>query len=94
MQYKKSVDGVISDMTPKEIERLEGLKNDPVIAAKEVRSIRDKLLSRTDWTQASDNPKKGNSEIVAYRQALRDITDQAEFPFNIVWPEPPDGINV
>jgi len=52
-----------------------------------IRSERNRLLFRTDWTQLEDSPlsneQKDNYKI--YRQALRDITNQ-EDPFNIVWP--------
>ena len=54
--------------------------------AREVRSKRDRLLSQTDWTQTVDNPLAGNEDITAYRQALRDIPDQAGFPWNVEWP--------
>ena len=55
--------------------------------AHEVREKRDRLLSQTDWTQTVDNPLAGNEDITAYRQALRDIPDQAGFPWEIEWPE-------
>ena len=55
--------------------------------AQEIRAKRDRLLSQTDWTQTVDNPLAGNEDITAYRQALRDIPDQAGFPWEIEWPE-------
>jgi len=56
-----------------------------------VRSERDSLLIACDWTQLPDAPV---DSIVwaAYRQALRDITEQ-EDPFNIVWPSEPNKIS-
>ena len=54
--------------------------------AREVRSKRDRLLSQTDWTQTVDNPLAGNEDITAYRQALRDIPEQAGFPWEVEWP--------
>ena len=54
--------------------------------AQEIRAKRDRLLSQTDWTQTVDNPLAGNEDITAYRQALRDIPDQAGFPWNVEWP--------
>jgi len=53
----------------------------------EVRSHRNALISETDWTACSDVTMP--TEMVAYRQALRDVTNQEGFPFNIVWPEKP-----
>ncbi len=55
--------------------------------AQEIRAKRDRLLSQTDWTQTVDNPLAGNEDITAYRQALRDIPEQAGFPWEIEWPE-------
>jgi hypothetical protein len=53
-----------------------------------VRSKRDAMLSDCDWTQLADAPV--NKEAWAtYRQALRDITTQEGFPFNVVFPEQP-----
>ena len=31
-----------------------------------------------------------SNDWAVYRKALRDLTDQEGFPFNIVWPVPPD----
>ena len=49
-----------------------------------VRSERDSLLQETDWWAVSDRTM--TAEQTAYRQALRDITSQAGFPFSITWP--------
>ena len=53
-----------------------------------VRRERDRLLSETDWTQLPDVPQTTKELYLGYRQALRDITDQAD-PFNISWPGKP-----
>jgi hypothetical protein len=55
-----------------------------------VRSQRNFLLARTDWTQLDDTPltNTAKQEWASYRQALRDITAQAD-PFNIEWPANP-----
>lgn len=44
-----------------------------------------------DWTQLSDSPLSAEqkSAWAAYRQALRDVTAQDQFPLNVVWPEQP-----
>lgn len=56
--------------------------------AKSVREQRNKLLAETDWTQLVDSTVE--KEIWAvYRQSLRDITAQAGFPWDIVWPTKP-----
>jgi hypothetical protein len=49
-----------------------------------VRTQRNQMLKDTDWTQVLDSPVD-KTAWATYRQALRDITTQAD-PFNIVWP--------
>ena len=52
-----------------------------------VRNKRDGLLSDTDWMALSDNTM--SPEMVAYRQALRDVTAQEGFPYSVTWPVKP-----
>ena len=56
--------------------------------AANVRAERDGLLARSDWTQVADAPVDA-AAWATYRQALRDITDQAGFPNDINWPTQP-----
>lgn len=56
-------------------------------AAEEVRFKRNTLISATDWRFRSDLTP--SQEWKDYCQALRDITSQEGFPFNVVWPEIP-----
>jgi len=58
-------------------------------AAERVRSERDRLLAETDWTGLSDVTM--SAEMTTYRQALRDITDHADFPHlnEEDWPQKP-----
>ena len=56
--------------------------------AKDARKDRDNLLSQSDWTQVADAPVDATA-WATYRQALRDITDQAGFPNDINWPTQP-----
>ena len=53
-----------------------------------VRADRTKRLADSDWTQLSDAPVTGTA-WATYRQALRDITAQAGFPWEITWPDAP-----
>lgn len=55
--------------------------------AAEARRIRDQKLSATDWCALSDVTM--SSEMTTYRQALRDIPQQAGFPHSITWPTKP-----
>lgn len=54
----------------------------------QVRAERNQRLSNSDWTQVADAPVDVVSWAV-YRQALRDISIQQDFPFNVIWPETP-----
>lgn len=55
-----------------------------------VRSKRNTDLLSCDWTQLPDSPVDPTPWEV-YRQALRDITKQPGFPWNINWPVPPNA---
>lgn len=56
--------------------------------AAQVRGERDRLLKASDWTQVADAPVD-QSAWATYRQALRDIPQQAGFPETITWPQEP-----
>lgn len=64
---------------------------DPEEMGLHVRMRRDALLSKCDWTQIPNGPlsTEKQAQWSAYRQALRDITEQAGFPFNVVYPQAP-----
>jgi len=51
------------------------------------------LLADSDWTDTLSAKARLGEEVYdrwqAYRQALRDITGQPEYPSVIVWPTPP-----
>lgn len=56
--------------------------------AKSVRASRTEKLKESDWTQVADSPVD-QAAWATYRQALRDITAQEGFPWDIEWPEQP-----
>lgn len=58
-------------------------------AAERVRDERDRLLAASDWTQVADAPVD-QAAWAAYRQALRDIPQQAGFPDAVTWPTEPE----
>jgi hypothetical protein len=70
---------------------LDNLRKEGIVRAKEdsIKTIRNALLSETDWTQLSDVPAETASKFAQYRQALRDVTNQEGYPDNVVWPEKP-----
>jgi hypothetical protein len=56
--------------------------------AANVRRSRNDLLTKCDWTQIADST--ANKPVWAtYRQALRDVTVQDGFPWNVTWPVEP-----
>lgn len=65
-------------------------QSDTALAAR-IRAKRNALLHESDWTQSNDSPL--TAEIKAawakYRQQLRDITEQADFPRTVVFPNTP-----
>ena len=63
---------------------------DTVLAAS-ARQKRDRLIAATDYLVTPDYPISDDrlAKIKTYRQALRDIPEQAVFPRDIVWPKKP-----
>ena len=58
-------------------------------AERNIRDRRDVLLSQCDWTQVADAPVD-QATWATYRQALRDVPSQADFPYNVTWPTEPE----
>jgi hypothetical protein len=56
--------------------------------AKKIREQRNEKLAFCDWTQLADSTAD-KAAWAAYRQALRDVPLQTEFPWQITWPETP-----
>lgn len=56
--------------------------------AKVIRLNRSSRLLSSDWTQLSDAPVDATT-WATYRQALRDITSQSGFPWDVQWPDQP-----
>ena len=63
---------------------------DEAAAWASVRSERERRITATDWrvVRAQEDSRLLEPEWRAYRQALRDITDQPD-PLRIIWPTPP-----
>ena len=56
--------------------------------AGQVRAKRNGKLTSTDWTQVADAPVD-KAAWATYRQALRAVTAQTGFPWDVQWPEAP-----
>ena len=63
---------------------------DTVLAAS-TRQKRDRIIAATDYLVTPDYPIESDrlAKVKTYRQALRDIPEQAGFPRTIIWPEKP-----
>ena len=59
--------------------------------ANRVRSARDGVLKNSDWRVMPDSPLSSSkiAEWKTFRQAIRDIPEQAGFPTNVTWPTKP-----
>lgn len=91
----KIVNGEKIELTDAEIAELASLQSEWEAGVTDrqwavVRTDRNARLAASDWTQLADNPLSGEKRALwaDYRQALRDITTQAD-PFNISWPVEP-----
>ena len=58
-----------------------------MVSPRSVREKRNALLAETDYWCLSDH--NVTQEQLDYRQALRDVPQQAEFP-NVTWPTKPE----
>ena len=56
--------------------------------ANSVRASRNEKIKDCDWTQVAD-ATVDKAAWATYRQALRDVTQQAGFPWTIDWPTNP-----
>jgi hypothetical protein len=56
--------------------------------AKSIRTTRTEKLKDSDWTQIADSTAN-KAAWATYRQALRDITSQSGFPWEVTWPDAP-----
>jgi Phage tail assembly chaperone protein len=64
---------------------------DAAAAAAAVREERNRLLTETDWVviKAFETNTNIPGAWEVYRQALRDVPQQAGFPWDVVWPTQP-----
>ena len=61
------------------------------VLANSARHKRDRLIAATDYLVTPDYPIESDrlAKVKTYRQALRDIPEQAGFPRTITWPKKP-----
>lgn len=82
-KHTRLVNNTVESFSEKEIFEIENQE-----ALNRLRSIRKKLLSDSDWTQALDAPVDQAAWAI-YRQALRDLPQTVTDPKNPDWPTPP-----
>ena len=90
----KYVNGVITELSALEIKQLEAqeaayVADEAERIASDIRTQRERLLSATDWMALSDSPVM-SADWATYRQALRDVTAQTGFPYDVNWPTKPE----
>ena len=78
------IDGVLVEINQEEYD---AMFYSPPRTEGQQRNERNRLIDETDVWALSDRTM--TAEQTAYRQALRDVTDQAGFPDNITWPTKP-----
>jgi hypothetical protein len=96
MKQFKLVNGAAYEMSALDVESRNAqdaawLEAKPSRTSLDTRNQRDRLLSETDWMALSDSPAI-TTDWATYRQALRDITGQSGFPYDVAWPAKPDGL--
>jgi len=64
-------------------------KVNTALQARQARKKRDVLLLESDFVMLDDYPLTDKTAWKTYRQALRDVPQQASFPSNITWPTAP-----
>lgn len=74
--------GIPADIFEAELQRIKW---------KTLRTERDDLIAKTDWTQMPDVPldEAKQAEFATYRQTLRDIPQTYDDPDAVVWPDKP-----
>jgi N-acetylglucosamine-6-phosphate deacetylase len=86
----KMVNGNLVAMTDAEIAAANADQDDYInnLLPIDVRNQRNALLAETDYMALSDVTM--SDAWTAYRQALRDIPEQAGFPASVTWPTKPE----
>lgn len=88
--FETIIDSQTGEVTTREVPAAEVAALQPTSdqLAASARAKRNDLLAASDWTQVIDAPVD-QAVWATYRQALRDITSQTGFPYNVTWPVKP-----
>ena len=83
---EKTGENVLREMTEIEFSQWQSLHLNEELKSSEIREARDRLIAETDWTQCADISQATKDKWAPYRKALRDVPQQAGFPFDVIWP--------
>lgn len=74
-----------------QIEAEESRGSNPEKLSADTRINRNARLESCDWTMLADAPLsvQQKTEWAEYRQLLREVPQQTEFPASVIWPEQP-----
>lgn len=78
------IDGVETEITQEQLDEMTAI---PPMSSHVARQQRNELLAETDWWAVADRTM--TQAEIDYRQALRDLPQQAGFPENVTWPTKP-----
>ena len=88
-RFARDAEGNIRALGPDELQREVEHLGSQALAA-QVRNERNLRLERTDYRMLADlweaTPAQERARLAAYRQALRDVPQQADFPHAVQWP--------
>ncbi len=73
---------IVVDKTAEEMEET------TTSAVRDVKWMRNQKLKDSDWTQLQDATADKEAWAL-YRQALRDVSKQEGYPWNVTWPKEP-----
>lgn len=80
-------------MSPELKEKIEVMKKERPLTIKKrnIREQRNQILTLTDWTQVPDSPITDDikQQWKTYRQLLREVPQQKNFPDYVDWPDAP-----
>lgn len=92
-EFFKEGEYILSSLKPEEILNSVVVNNSLYVdKEKGFRLVRNNKLLESDWTQLPNNhlDESKRQEWNVYRQHLRDITLQTDYPNNVVFPDKPN----
>lgn len=82
--FAKTIPWIVRELSAEEQQQLIDMEAD------QIRRDRNWALMQTDWIFAPDVTVENMDEWLEFRQALRDVPQQANFPKEVEWPRHPN----